>query len=206
MKSAFAVRAFEASLVIRDSISWEKLHRVHCLLARPAFLLSSCKRHRFWDLLSTSKDLSAQTFFLCNNNISKPNNTKRFNKKNYINTFLTFHISHLHQFKQINPWIHNHIFWFNQYTKIESFSTSIAKKNLIFNRIKSLRTNKRQNGYLFVDLIKWDIKKRNPKLRREKCRLKLELRIKRENQRSRCVKMKMKKKGNDYGARLIKNI
>jgi len=75
LKSAFAVRAFEASLVIRDSISWEKLHRVHCLLARPAFLLSSCKRHRFWDLLSTSKDLSAQTFFLSSsiwsNEISK---------------------------------------------------------------------------------------------------------------------------------------
>jgi len=45
LKPAFAVSAFEARFVVANSISWEKLHRVHCLLASLAFLLSSCKRH-----------------------------------------------------------------------------------------------------------------------------------------------------------------
>jgi len=45
LKPAFAVSAFEARLVISNSISREKLNSINSLLTSLAFLLSSCKRH-----------------------------------------------------------------------------------------------------------------------------------------------------------------
>lgn len=183
------MRAFKASLVIRDSISWEKLHRVHCLLARPAFLLSSCKRHRFRDftiVLSLQRSLTSKTSSSSSINISKPQHKEGLRKIQLTHSYL-FTLASIQdiQTKSIRGLIETNlhqnqmIWWLNQNTKIASFSTWMVKK-LIFNTIKPYRTNKRQNGLPLrrsdQRKRKCEIKKKNPKWRREKCRLRLKLR------------------------------
>jgi len=51
LKTAFAVVAFEARLMISNSISRELIHQIHSLVTDLALLLGPYKRHRFFTSL-----------------------------------------------------------------------------------------------------------------------------------------------------------